>query len=65
MARVGRPDARFLGGPDMGGRFTTAAVVLDGTARGGPGGDDEGNEDRTDALTGRVTSQAESGRSLR
>lgn len=49
----------------MGGRFTTAAVVLEGKARGWPDGEDDGNELRTEALTRRLTSHAESGRSLR
>lgn len=47
----------------MGGRLSTAAVVLDMSGR-DSGGAEEGREPRTEALTGLETSQAESGRSL-
>lgn len=62
------PDATLAGGLTggwfaMGGRLSTAAVVLDMSGR-DSGGAEEGREPRTEALTGLDTSQAESGRSL-
>ena len=57
-------EAPLLGGPEAGSRLAATAVTLAGIELGGAE-EDTGNKPRTEAPVGRLTSQAELGRSLR
>jgi hypothetical protein len=61
---MGGREAPFLGGPAAGSRLAIAAVALAGTELRGAE-EEVGIKFRTEAPVGRLTSQAEFGRSLR